>query len=110
MKVRTLSELKTLKKAMAARAAQLAAQRAAEEAARLAAQQRQHTDRLLFERAVGAVHPLPHPGRHVDLGAAVLDPHHRGADQAHGGLPLEGGDDAFDGPGVQGGAVHGCAA
>lgn len=65
MKVRTLSELKTLKKAMAARAAQLAAQRAAEEAARQAAQQRQHKDRLLFERAVGAVQRLPHHGRYV---------------------------------------------
>lgn len=65
MKVRTLSELKTLKKAMAARAAQLAAQRAAEEAARQAAQQRQHKDRLLFERAVGSVQRLPHHGRYV---------------------------------------------
>ena len=65
MKAHSLSDLKSLKKAMAARSAHLAALRAAEEAARREALGRQHRDRLLFERAVGAVQRLPHHGRHV---------------------------------------------
>jgi DNA-nicking Smr family endonuclease len=65
MKVRSLSELKSLQKALAERAAQAAAQRAAEEAARREALERLHRDRLLFERAVGRVQRLPDPGRHV---------------------------------------------
>lgn len=65
MKVRSLSDLKALQKAMAAKAAQLAAQRAAEEAARQEAERREHKDRLLFEKAVGAVRRLPHHGLHT---------------------------------------------
>lgn len=65
MKARHLSDLASLKKAMAARAAERAAQRAAEEAARQAEQERLHRDRLLFERAVGPVWRLMHHGRHV---------------------------------------------
>lgn len=65
MKVRLLSDLGSLKKAMAARAAERAAQRAAEEAARQAELERLHRDRLLFERAVGPVRRLNHHGRHV---------------------------------------------
>lgn len=65
MKVRSLAELKTLRKEMHTRAAQLAAARAAEEAARQEALRRQQHDRLLFERTVGAVQRLPHHGKHV---------------------------------------------
>lgn len=65
MKVRSLADLKTVQKALAARAVQRAAERAAAEAERQAAQERAHRDRLLFERAVGAVHRLPHHGRHT---------------------------------------------
>ena len=64
MKVQALSNLKALKKAMAARSAQLAAERAARDAERAEAERRQYRDRLLFERAVGAVQRLPHHGRH----------------------------------------------
>jgi DNA-nicking Smr family endonuclease len=64
MKVRSLAELKTLRKEMQARAAQLAAARAAEEAARQEALRRLQHDRLLFERTVGAVQLLPHHGKH----------------------------------------------
>jgi len=72
MKAHSLSDLKSLKKAMAARAAQVAAQRAAEEAARREAQERLHRDRLLFERAVGVVQRLPYHGRHVPRRAPLL--------------------------------------
>ena len=65
MKVRALSDIKSLQKEISARAARLAAQRAAEEAARRATEERTHKDRLLFEKAVGSVHRLPHHGRHV---------------------------------------------
>ncbi len=65
MKVRSLSELKTLRQAIAEQAARLAAERAAAEAARQEAERRQHQDRLLFERAIGAVQRLPHHGRHL---------------------------------------------
>jgi DNA-nicking Smr family endonuclease len=65
MKARHLSDLASLKKAMAARAAERAAQRAAEEAARQAELERLHRDRLLFERAVGPVRRLTHHGRHL---------------------------------------------
>jgi len=65
MKAHRLSDLKSLKKGLQARAAQIAAVRAAEEAARREAHERQHRDRLLFERAVGAVQPLPGHGRYL---------------------------------------------
>lgn len=65
MKAHSLSDLKSLKKALATRAAQMAAQRAAEEAARRETQERLHRDRLLFERTVGKVHHLAHHGRHI---------------------------------------------
>ena len=65
MKVRSLADLKTVQKALAARAAQRAAERAAAEAERQAAHERAHRDRLLFERTVGAVQRLPHHGRHT---------------------------------------------
>ena len=65
MKVRSLPELKTLRKALAEQAARLAAERAAAEAARREAEERAHKDRLLFERTVGAVQRLPHHGRHL---------------------------------------------
>lgn len=58
MKARSLSDLKALHKAMAARAAEAAAARAAEEAARREAERRQHHNRWLFEQAVGKVEPL----------------------------------------------------
>lgn len=65
MKVRALSDLKTLKKAMAQAHARAAEEKAAAEAARLEAERRLHRDRLLFERTVGPVRPLPYHGRHV---------------------------------------------
>jgi DNA-nicking Smr family endonuclease len=65
MKAHHLSDLKSLKKGLQNRAAQMAAARAAEEAARREAHERLHRDRLLFERAVGAVQPLPGHGRHL---------------------------------------------
>ncbi len=65
MKVRSLSELKTLRQALAEQAARLAAERAAAEAARREAEERLHKDRLLFERTVGMVQRLPHHGRHL---------------------------------------------
>jgi len=65
MKVRSLSELKTLRQAIAQQAARLAAERAAAEAARQEAERRQHQDRLLFEHAIGPVQRLPHHGRHL---------------------------------------------
>ncbi len=65
MKVRSLPELKTLRKALAEQAARLAAERAAVEAARREAEERLHQDHLLFERTVGAVQRLPHHGRHL---------------------------------------------
>lgn len=74
MKIRHLADLKSLKKAMVARAAQVTAQRAAEEAERRTAHERLHRDRLLFERAVGPVQRLPQPGRHWARPASPL-PH-----------------------------------
>ena len=65
MKVRSLSDLKTLKKALAEQAARQAAARAAAEAARLEAERRLNRDRLLFVHTVGLVQPLPHHGRHT---------------------------------------------
>lgn len=65
MKARHVSDLASLKKTLAAHAADLAAQRAVQEAARKAEQERLHRDRLLFERAVGPVRRLTHHGRHV---------------------------------------------
>ena len=65
MKVRSLPELKILRQAIAAQAAQRAAERAAAEAARAQAEQHLHHDRLLFERAVGPVQRLPQHGRHL---------------------------------------------
>lgn len=59
MKVNTLADLKTLKRALADRAAALAAQR---EAARLA-QLRREREKRLFELAVGPVRPLADAGR-----------------------------------------------
>ncbi|MCU0763230.1 MAG: Smr/MutS family protein [Hydrogenophaga sp.] len=59
MKVNTLADLKALKRAMADRAAALAAQR---EAARQA-QLRREREKRLFELAVGPVRPLPDAGR-----------------------------------------------
>jgi DNA-nicking Smr family endonuclease len=76
MKAQRLSDLKSLKKALLARAAQVAAQvaasRAAEEAARCATQERQPRDRLLFERTVGPVRRLTQPGRHVQRPMPLL--------------------------------------
>lgn len=74
MKVHSLSELKALKKAMAARVAQTAAERAAMEAARREAHERLHRDRLLFERTIGRVERLPEHGRHLVQPAVPL-PH-----------------------------------
>ena len=68
----SLSDLKLLKKALAARAAREAAARAAEEAARREALERLHRDRLLFERAIGPVRPLPHHGRHLVAATPLL--------------------------------------
>ena len=65
MRADSLSDLKSLKKAIATRAAREAAARAAEEAARREALERLHRDRLLFERAIGPVQRLPHHGRHM---------------------------------------------
>ena len=59
MKVNTLADLNALKRAMADRAAALAAQR---EAARQA-QLRREREKRLFELAVGPVKPLPDTGR-----------------------------------------------
>jgi DNA-nicking Smr family endonuclease len=82
MKVRSLAELKTIKKALEAQAARQAAARAAAEAARLEAERRQHRDRLLFAHAVGHVHPLPHHGRHTGQPAPPLPlPHQRQRDE-----------------------------
>jgi DNA-nicking Smr family endonuclease len=71
MKVRSLSELKTLQKAIAAQAAEAAAARAAAEAQRLAAERRLRQDHHLFVEAVGRVHPLPQPDRLDPLPAQV---------------------------------------
>lgn len=65
MKARHVPDLASLKKVLAAHAADMAAQRAAQEAARKAEQERLHRDRLLFERVVGPVRRLTHHGRHV---------------------------------------------
>lgn len=65
MKVRTLSDLKTLKKEMAQARVRAAAEKAAADLARQEAEQRQHRDRRLFERTVGPVQPLPHHGRYT---------------------------------------------
>jgi DNA-nicking Smr family endonuclease len=82
MKVRSLSDLKALHKAMAAQAAHRAALRAAEEQARREAEQRQHKDRLLFEQAVGAVRRLPQHGRHTPaLPRPQPYPHQRERDE-----------------------------
>lgn len=82
MKVRSLSELKSLKKTMADHTARLAALRAAEEAARQEAQRQLHRDRILFEKAVGAVQRLPHHGRHTrQLPAPLPEPRQRQLDE-----------------------------
>jgi DNA-nicking Smr family endonuclease len=72
MKAHRLSDLKTLKKALASQAALRAAQQAAQEQARREAHERQHRDRLLFERTVGRVQRLPDHGRHVPTPPAPL--------------------------------------
>ncbi len=72
MRADSLSDLKSLKKAIATRTAREAAARAAEEAARREALERLHRDRLLFERAIGKVQRLPHHGRHVPSAAALV--------------------------------------
>jgi len=71
MKARSLTDFQSLKKAMATRAAELAAQRAAEAAARQAELERLHRDRLLFERSVGPVRRLPHHGRVLPTSAPL---------------------------------------
>ncbi|GAB3190440.1 Smr/MutS family protein [Hydrogenophaga aquatica] len=94
-KVRSLSDLKTLKKAMAAQAAEQAARRAAEEAAQQEAQRRLHHDKQLFERAVGAVKRLPHHGRHtLPLAAPLPIPQQRQRDEQ--AVMQEALSDAFD--------------
>lgn len=72
MRADSLSDLKSLKKAIATRDAREAAARAAEEAARREAMERLHRDRLLFERAIGKVQRLAHHGRHVPSAAALV--------------------------------------
>ncbi|MFW5328719.1 Smr/MutS family protein [Hydrogenophaga sp. ZJX-1] len=79
MKVNALADLKALKRAMADRAAALAAQH---EAAR-AAHVRRDRERRLFELAVGPVRPIADPGRvaHHRVGVDPL-PRQRQLDEA----------------------------
>jgi len=82
MKVKALSELRQLQRVMAQRAAQAAAARAAAEAQRREAQERAQRDRLLFQRAVGTVQPLPPHGRVTLARPRPLPvPHQRHADE-----------------------------
>lgn len=91
MKVHTLANLKTLKRAMADRAAALAAQR---EAAR-EAQLRRDREKRLFELTVGPVMPIANPGRiAVRPTAAAPQPVQRLLDEAS--VMREALSDAFD--------------
>ncbi len=79
MKVHTLADLKTLKRAMADRAAALAAQLEAARAAHL----RREREKRLFELAVGPVLPIRDPGRIAPrLGDVDPQPVQRQLDEA----------------------------
>jgi len=69
MKVRTLADLKTLKRAMAEQAAAEAARREAQRQARL----RHEREHKLFALAVGPVQPIADPGR-IEPHRAPVDP------------------------------------
>jgi len=95
MKVRALSDLKTLKKEMAQAHARAVAEKAAAEAARQEAERRQHRDRRLFEHTVGVVQPLPHHGRYTARPALPLPiPQQRRLDEQ--AVMTEALSDAFD--------------
>ena len=70
----SLTDLKQLRKALAAFAGEQAAQRKAEEQARQLALRQAERDRELFRKAVGAVRPLPrnnHAAAHIHSAATV---------------------------------------